>query len=45
VSSVLKPSPFSKAERISRPTEVLTGMFCRFGSFDEMRPVLVPVWS
>ena len=37
--------PRTNAERISRPTAVLTGMFCRFGSLDEMRPVLVPVWS
>ena len=39
MSSVSKPSPAMNADRTSRPTAVLTGMFCRFGSFDEMRPV------
>ena len=32
------------AFRILRPSSVLTGMFCRFGSLDDSRPVAVTVW-
>jgi hypothetical protein len=30
-----------KARRIFRPSSVRTGMFCRLGSFDDSRPVVV----
>jgi hypothetical protein len=30
-----------KARRILRPSSVRTGMFCRFGSLEESRPVVV----
>ena len=30
-----------KARRILRPSSVRTGMFCKFGSFDDNRPVVV----
>ena len=30
--------------RITRPKSVRTGMFCRLGSAEEMRPVAVTVW-
>ena len=35
--------PFSamKAVRIARPSSVRIGMFCRFGSEEESRPVVV----
>ena len=33
-----------KNRRNSRPIAVRTGMFCRFGSVEEMRPVRVSVW-
>ena len=33
-----------KAARISRPSAVRTGMFCRLGLVDERRPVAVPTW-
>ena len=33
-----------KAARISRPSSVRIGMFCRFGFVEESRPVAVPVW-
>jgi hypothetical protein len=32
-----------KARRISRPIAVRTGIFCRFGSLEEIRPVAVIV--
>ena len=37
----LWPGVAIKARRILRPSSVRTGMFCRFGSFDESRPVVV----
>ena len=33
-----------KKRRISLPSSERTGMFCRFGSVEEMRPVRVSVW-
>ena len=33
------------ARRISRPIGVRTGIFCKFGSLEEMRPVAAMVWS
>ena len=33
-----------KALRISLPSSPLTGIFCRFGSLDERRPVAVVAW-
>ncbi len=29
---------------MARPSSVRTGMFCRFGSVDERRPVAATVW-
>ena len=37
-------APGTKAERISRPSSVRTGMFCRFGSLELSRPVAVTTW-
>ena len=45
MTRVVYGSATAKAERTRRPTAVLTGMFCRFGSVDEIRPVLLPVCS
>ena len=33
-----------KAPRISRPSSVLIGMFCRFGSLLLRRPVAATAW-
>ena len=33
-----------KAARISRPSSVRMGMFCRLGFEEERRPVAAPVW-
>ena len=33
-----------KQLRIWRPSSVLIGMFCRFGSVLDSRPVVVAVW-
>ncbi len=33
-----------KARRISRPSSVRIGIFCRFGFVDDIRPVAVAVW-
>ena len=38
------PRRGTKPRRISSPRGVRTGMFCRFGSVDESRPVAAPVW-
>ena len=35
------PGTAMKARRILRPSSVRTGMFCRFGSDDDSRPVVV----
>ena len=34
----------TNAPRTMRPSSVRTGMFCRFGSEEERRPVAVTVW-
>ena len=40
----MRPGEAMNAARISRPSSVRTGIFCKFG-FDELsRPVAVPVW-
>ena len=33
-----------KAARISRPSAVRMGMFCRLGLEDDSRPVAAPAW-
>jgi hypothetical protein len=38
------PASATKASRILRPSSVLTGMFCRLGSFDDSRPVEATAW-
>ena len=38
--SACGPASAMKARRILRPSSVRTGMFCRFGSDDESRPVV-----
>ena len=35
------PGDATKARRILRPSSVRTGMFCKFGSDDDSRPVEV----
>ena len=35
------PGAATKARRILRPSSVRIGMFCRFGSDDDSRPVVV----
>ena len=37
----MQPGAAMKAVRIFRPSSVRTGMFCRFGSDEESRPVVV----
>ena len=37
-------APATNARRTSRPSSVRMGMFCRFGSLDESRPVAATVW-
>ena len=37
-------APATKAERISRPSAVRIGMFCRFGSLELSRPVAATTW-
>jgi hypothetical protein len=37
----LLPGAATKAVRILRPSSVRTGMFWRFGSFEDSRPVVV----
>ena len=39
-----QPSSAAKAFLMSLPSSVLAGMFCRFGSLEERRPVEVPAW-
>ena len=39
------PGSAVNAARISRPSSVRMGMFCRLGLVDDSRPVAVPVWS
>ena len=39
-----QPGRGTNAARISRPSSVRIGMFCRFGFDDESRPVAAPVW-
>ena len=41
---ITSPGSAMNARRISRPSSVRTGMFCRLGLVDEMRPVAVTVW-
>ena len=36
--------PVTKKRRISRPRSVRTGIFCKLGSVELMRPVRVSVW-
>jgi hypothetical protein len=38
------PSAGTKPRRISAPSSVRIGMFCRFGSLEESRPVAATVW-
>ena len=38
------PGAAINAARISRPTSVRMGMFCRFGSLLESRPVAATAW-
>ena len=38
---MLLPDGAMKAVRMRRPSSVRTGMFCRFGSEEERRPVVV----
>ena len=40
----MRPGLATKALRISRPSSVRTGMFCRLGSVEDMRPVAVIFW-
>ena len=40
-----RPAGATKARRIARPASVRIGMFWRFGSFDESRPVAATAWS
>ena len=39
-----RPGGAMNARRISRPAAVRIGMFCRFGSDEESRPVAATVW-
>ena len=39
-----QPSSAMNALRSSRPADVRTGTFCRFGASLEMRPVVVASW-
>ncbi len=39
-----RPGGAMNALRISRPTSVRMGMFCRFGSDELSRPVAATVW-
>ena len=39
-----QPGRGTKVARISRPSSVRIGMFCKFGSLELSRPVAVPVW-
>ena len=38
---ICDPGGATKARRILRPASVRIGMFCRFGSDDDSRPVVV----
>ncbi|MFB9309672.1 hypothetical protein ACFFRL_10785 [Agromyces hippuratus] len=44
MSSSVYSVPCRNALRMRRPSSVRIGMFCRFGSFDDMRPVAAPIW-
>ena len=38
------PGSATKQARISRPSSVRIGMFCRLGLFEDSRPVVAAVW-
>lgn len=40
----MHPGSAMKARRISRPRSLRTGMLCRFGEDEDMRPVAAIVW-